>query len=348
MNQREATTRRAALSHVKARASTHPGLWLDTGLLNDGDGQKAQTIVEAVQGKRPPPEYERRFEEIRDSFRALGERCRLFEAKVQGRLVLGLGNKNVLEIGIRLDHSWGVPILPGSALKGLASRTAHLNSEPGSGWSRPSDPSKTDGGEHHQNLFGSVEGMAELIFHDAWWFPNSKQDPLAIDVMTVHHPDYYQGNQPATDMDSPNPVSFVTAQGTFLVALELAPGADPSWLDVGSDILAFGLKHHGLGAKTNAGYGRMTLTPYLTEAEKEAAKEQKAAQGAVERYLARAELVDRNTVQGFVDELWTSSLDEAGKAQVAQQVRQKIGNKWLKKKADKQYVKNLFAMCGDN
>ena len=36
------------------------------------------------------------------------------------RLIVGLGSENVLETGIRLHHTYGMPIIPGSALKGLA------------------------------------------------------------------------------------------------------------------------------------------------------------------------------------------------------------------------------------
>lgn len=36
------------------------------------------------------------------------------------RLIVGLGTKGMLEVGIRLHHLYGYPIIPGSALKGLA------------------------------------------------------------------------------------------------------------------------------------------------------------------------------------------------------------------------------------
>jgi len=42
-----------------------------------------------------------------------------FQAKNRSRLIVGLGGKNVLEFGITLDHVSGLPIIPGSALKGL-------------------------------------------------------------------------------------------------------------------------------------------------------------------------------------------------------------------------------------
>ena len=41
------------------------------------------------------------------------------------RLIVGLGQKGVLEAGLRLHHTYGVPLVPGSALKGLAAHYAH-------------------------------------------------------------------------------------------------------------------------------------------------------------------------------------------------------------------------------
>lgn len=337
-------SRREALEKVEVRQDTHAGLWLDAFLLKDEAGQKGSTIREAVEQTRLPKEYAQRFAHIRESFVALGERVRVFEAKACGRLVVGLGNKNVLEMGIRLDRAWGVPLLPGSSLKGLASRTAHLDSEKGQGWHRPSDPSKTDAGEHHAHLFGSVEGAGAVIFHDAWWDPASADRPLDVDVMTVHHPDYYQGSEAPTDMDSPVPVSFATTKGTFLVALELAPGADPSWLDAAEAILRHGLEHHGIGAKTNAGYGRMTLERYVTEEERKALAQVEQAQGALARFLERARLVDAGSAKGFVEELLAAELAPEAAREVAEAVVATLGEKFLKKKEDKQYVKDLRAL----
>ena len=43
-----------------------------------------------------------------------------FKATLQSRLIVGLGGKGPLEIGITLQHVTGLPIIPGSALKGLS------------------------------------------------------------------------------------------------------------------------------------------------------------------------------------------------------------------------------------
>ena len=44
-----------------------------------------------------------------------------------GRLILGLGGENVSETGLTLHQTYGVPYLPGSALKGLAAHYGFVN-----------------------------------------------------------------------------------------------------------------------------------------------------------------------------------------------------------------------------
>lgn len=319
---------------------------MDAYLAGDADGAKADTIHQAVGQSRVPKEYKIRFEQTRQSFNHLGDRVRLLEATTQGRMVIGLGNKNVLEMGIRLDRTWGVPILPGSSLKGLASSVAHLDSED-EGWKRSDPNTNKRAGEHHAILFGTTDNSGAVIFHDAWWKWQDGANPLAQDVMTVHHAGYYQddtGTTEATDFDSPTPISFVTAQGTFLIALELMPGADVSWLDAAEAILKRGLEEYGLGAKTNAGYGRMTIP------DGDAARHQ--AGGVIRAnvndtdsfsaYMARANTIVAGTASALVDDVQKSqALTPLEKSKVAKKIIEKLGTKFIKTKADKPYVKWL-------
>ena len=84
---------------------------------------------------------------------------------------------------------------------------------------------------------------------------------LHQDTITVHHPGYYQGNHEApSDWDSPRPIPFLSATGTYLIALA-APNLDNAqhWIDANFEILGHALEEMGIGAKTSSGYGRMTL-----------------------------------------------------------------------------------------
>ena len=95
--------------------------------------------------------------------------------------------------------------------------------------------------------------------HDAWWSPTpaAKELPIDQDVMTVHHPAYYQGRTDAepSDMDNPVPIPFATVKGSYLVVLE----GPHLWCEAAMEILRIGLEQTGLGAKTAAGYGRAKL-----------------------------------------------------------------------------------------
>jgi hypothetical protein len=75
-------------------------------------------------------------------------------------------------------------------------------------------------------------------------------------VITVHHEGYYQdGKEPPADWDSPTPVPFLSATGSYLVAVSGPSG----WDDAAMKLLRLALKEMGVGAKTSSGYGRLTL-----------------------------------------------------------------------------------------
>ncbi len=57
---------------------------------------------------------------------ALTSNAERFSARLRGRLIVGLGAKGVLEFGLTLDHVTGLPIIPGSALKGICRAYALL------------------------------------------------------------------------------------------------------------------------------------------------------------------------------------------------------------------------------
>ena len=97
-----------------------------------------------------------------------------------GRLVIGLGGENVLETGLTLNHTYGAPMIPGTALKGLASHYCHQ------AWGAVDNRFKF-GGEYHQAIFGTTEDSGHIIFHDAWITPETMAKSLQPDVMTPHH-----------------------------------------------------------------------------------------------------------------------------------------------------------------
>jgi len=174
-----------------------------------------------------------------------------------GRMVIGLGGENVLETGLTLNHTYGTPMIPGTALKGLAAHYCHH------AWEAADEKFKL-GGEHHQTIFGTTEDSGHIIFHDAWITPESLEGSLQLDVMTPHHGEYYSdknGLTPPTDFDEPNPVTFLSVVGTFHVAVSCdvsGPDGD-EWAERVFGLLSEALLDWGIGGKTNAGYGRLVL-----------------------------------------------------------------------------------------
>lgn len=244
------SSRRHVLADVRPGPTTHAGLWLDKGLADiDGTGGYRQTHFEGLLDLiRLPASYRDFFARWREQVAQVPPYTLLAEARVKGRMIVGLGAESILETGITLNRTYGVPYLPGSSLKGLAASFAHQRLE-SADWRKGT-------GASHRVLFGDQESSGYVTFHDALWIPESDQLPFDLDVMTVHYPKYYQGEPIApSGIESPNPVAFLTTRGRFLLAVS----GPEVWTTTALDILQDALCEEGLGAKTAAGYGRMEL-----------------------------------------------------------------------------------------
>lgn len=232
--------------------STHPGVWLDryyAGGAGEAAAQQKAALIGQTADLGEPENYAHFFHAWHTALAEAGACTRV--AKVDTRMIVGLGVEAVIETSIALHHTYGVPYIPGSALKGLAAMYArrYLGEE----WAETS--------KNYLTVFGSTSEAGYITFFDALYVSGSgfKSRPLQPDVMTVHHPRYYTGTEPAppADWDSPTPIPFLTATGQYLIAL----AGDEGWIAVVFKILQLALQHEGVGAKTSSGYGRMTLLP---------------------------------------------------------------------------------------
>ena len=241
--------RRDVLKSLRIRDCDHPGLaWnrLLGGHEPENGNNPYHGHVRLVANVQTYPElYRAAFARWSEAMSAWPHtsRCR---ATTLSPTAIGLGTTCLVDIGITLHHTYGVPYLPGSALKGLARRAA-------------ADYDLTD--EQVSVLFGDDNASAGYVtFWDGWLDPDAT-GVLKPDVITVHHPKYYAtgGDLPPTDFDDPNPVAFLSvAPGVeFRVAVS-APDA-PEWLPHAVEILAHGLRTLGIGAKTAVGYGTLDL-----------------------------------------------------------------------------------------
>lgn len=264
---------RAVLVGAQPTDTTHAGLWFDkffTALpevKNPKDEQRKWELADMSVALPAPQAYADWFVRWQA---ALTAETLLAQAEdydviqqpftVRGRMVIGLGAAAPLENSITLHRTYGVPYIPGSALKGLAASYAY-NRLAASDWR--ADPSqkadrKENSSAFYKTLFGSTDEAGFITFFDALYIPGSAEGdrPLRLDVLTVHHQEYYQGAAPPADWDSPIPVPFLSAVGSYLVGL-----AGPKlWVAVTLNLLKLALIEIGIGAKTSSGYGRMWTT----------------------------------------------------------------------------------------
>jgi len=170
--------------------------------------------------------------------------------------VLGFGGEHVTDSGLTLHHTYGVPYLPGSSLKGIASHWAHdvLGKQEGNpDWERD--------GLLHRLLFGTNDSGGLIVFLDGWPTTDS---PLIHEVMTPHHPKHYVGKGkdfvPASDFDEPTPIHFLAVNTLFFIGfLKRDEEVSDDWFNLTQDILSNALFQDGIGGKTSNGYGRFII-----------------------------------------------------------------------------------------
>ncbi|MFU1798623.1 type III-B CRISPR module RAMP protein Cmr6 [Paenibacillus azoreducens] len=180
-----------------------------------------------------------------------------FKMKNSSHLLVGHGGVSVLESSLSLHRMYGVPYIPGSAIKGVCANVCHtfLGKE---------NSQYLMDGDYYIALFGTQEQAGYIEFHDAWITPESLGGAIRLDVMTPHHQKYNAGEQAAPrDDDDPVPIPFLAASGCFRFLLTCSSNVLPEeqaqqWLEIAKEIVIFALKHHGIGSKTSSGYGQMT------------------------------------------------------------------------------------------
>lgn len=255
---------RESLENQSPADASHPGLILQRYLKTQKEAGGASTDwdchFEAVIAgcDRAKTLYDALFRRWLMAFGTEKERVSIESFETQGRLVCGLGIASPVETGLALHHTYGVPFIPGSALKGVAAHYCH------SRWGKE-NPDFLEGGTAYETLFGTTDDQGHIRFHDA--LPKADMK-LCRDIMTPHHGDYYgeKGTKAPTDFDSPVPVSFLSVTGTFVVALTCDDPSDEGrrWLHLAMELVKESLATTGIGGKTRSGYGRMIAKDVVT------------------------------------------------------------------------------------
>ena len=278
----------------------HAGLLMQRGLTKwdkDDKQAKAELIQKIV--KIPAPK--------KDSLYALAftrwvqatsdtDRFATLAAGISGRLYTGLNSAGALETGISTSHTYGMPLIAGSSVKGIARSHAE---------SLGLDKAYLDVLFGDDSDSGSLKSGA-LVWHDAWFVP-ANTPPFAAEIITTHHQDYYNGKQPeANEMESPIPNQQIATQGSFYFVIESAPGAQ-AWAEYAKNLLFQALQTQGAGSKTASGYGYFKKAGKADEADKadEEAKQiicniREAQQQALAAQQKAAELAAMPAHQRFI------------------------------------------------
>jgi CRISPR-associated protein Cmr6 len=251
--------REAVRTHYRDANDVHPGLLIQRGLeKHDGQDKEAKTAhIRRICAISPSPFYQNAYLRWRQAT-ANDLRFKQLELALEQRLFIGLTGGGMLETGCAISHSYGMPYIPGSSVKGVV--RAHVSQSP-------------FGREHPKvidELFGAAadpeqghpEGLSGLVvFHDAWWVPANPEipSPFIEEIITSHHLDYYgrEGAVEASDSDSPVPNAQIAVRGSFLFVLE----GEPAWRDLAAQMLTAALSERGIGAKTRTGYGLFDPEP---------------------------------------------------------------------------------------
>jgi CRISPR type III-B/RAMP module RAMP protein Cmr6 len=207
--------------------------------------------------------------------KAYGDRYVALVGELEGRLAINLADSLIQNAGICLDRIFGLPFIPGSAIKGVCRHAAlaELKSARGEEVPRLLD--------HFCSVFGIAEVDLKSGDLKPFWQQEISGDTnrkgavsflpaypvnearIVVDLTNVHYPDYYRTGK-TEDLSkerprlNPFPAVEVGAQFAFGLVLNDANGR-PEVLAAAKRWLEVALVERGLGAKTAAGYGWFSI-----------------------------------------------------------------------------------------
>jgi len=183
-------------------------------------------------------------------------------------MVIGLGQVSVSETSMTLHHIYGIPYMPGQALKGIT-RSFIINEY----FDGKEEQALKD--DDFINIFG-IEGknnklgkVGKIIFFDS--YPVDEIN-CKMDIMNNHYNDYYLGKRNLDDRQNPVPIKFMTICDTkFNINIAIKNKDNESLkgklleklkkidieniLDATVECVKQALVYSGIGAKTAVGYG---------------------------------------------------------------------------------------------
>lgn len=220
-----------------------------------------------------------------------GKRVATLEARLAGRLLVNLAGGVVENAGICLDRCFGLPYLPGSAVKGIVRATALWEITAESGEKKRELLRKAmlifghNGNDLKKGDFAWAAGETGLAVKIAGEEVDRKgcvtflpglplgTPKLVVDMINSHYPKYYQGrSKKATDDENPVPNYFPAVEAGSAFGFALVVEGLPENCEVGTEAilaqarawLEAAITQKGAGAKAAAGYGWFQVGDAMT------------------------------------------------------------------------------------
>lgn len=272
------------LDATHANDDPNAGLLIQRGLRVWDSTDKAKAdkkdLIEVITNIKPSDLYQLAFDRWLLQTQQK-ENFAVVPATVDGRLMTGLALGGTLETGVMTQHSYGMPMLAGSSVKGAVRAYAEslFSKKDADAKVILDEKGKTQIDDAMkpilETLFGADEDAEQanagyLVWHDAWFIPALTKEgkystaeeakPFVGEIVTVHHQKYYgdkTGTIEALDMESPVPNQQLAVQGSFYFVIE---GVNQQWLAFAKQLLENMLTEFGMGAKGTSGYGYFRTT----------------------------------------------------------------------------------------
>ena len=348
-----ALSRQSMAQTIRQSRNAHPGLLLRRGLTvldtnSNQNGQHKAALISKVTDLPAPQIYLKALERWKNAT-ADNERFSRMYSRFDQRLFIGLTAETALETGIQTHHTYGMPLIPGSSIKGCALAYASAIDVPAAYIAALFGEDETSAKQEAR-----IPGAGCLIWHDAWWQPAADGKPFAAEIVTVHHQEYYAGTGEATDFDSPIPNNQLATCGTFYFVIE----GDPAWTDLARNILQRALEEIGIGAKRAAAYGYAHPDQQMQQRDEAQQQQARRAQLPVaDRYreevaaLSAEKLAeqlgrDRNNTRSKVE----TEISWEDYLQIVKEIHGATLEGWEKdsNKNRKKAWKTVFGQAGDN
>lgn len=262
----------------------------------------------------------------------MGAKASVIIAQLEARLAINLSDSLIQNAGICLDRLFGLPYIPGSAIKGVCRHAAleQLGAAQGEAEKRRLFRLfMTIFGTSTEDFKKELSGFARFISEEEY---NQKgavdflpaypvnQAKIAVDLTTVHYPEYYHSGRTedlSKEKPRPNPFPVVESGVRFAVCL-VANGMDeaPETLQTAVAWMKTALTVRGVGAKTACGYGWFSIPESaLQEMDEEERRDRETAEEVLRQEAERKARKDREACE---------ALEAAKRAAANQEAKQRL------------------------